>query len=442
MLTRKVRVLLLLMLASSSTSILLFVSKYEWLWEGVGQYVTIVQEDHNSKTSFSRLEYYNSNSSSLLLSSPPLTKTGQYLSYQPPGNGWNNQRQALENAAVLARLLNRTLIVHPMSPHDEVRQMKQGVIPGYLIYNQLEAEDLLPLSMFLDMKKLGKVVSFIEYTGSHKEFLRDFGNKTWNNVCHSVGFGFWVQRHAKDSQEEELIKKQDYHLKPIWKKKCPAEQELYFSQSNKNPIIRYVEDLASDNNEMLYFEQGTLFGISIRFFDHRLALLAQQVIDEGIDYSLSVKQVGENVASILGGKYNAIHVRRTDHQDKSLPAQYWMDLLHRVNMSTDLPLYIATDEQRKDFFQDFINAGFSVHFYTDFLHLFDFGKIPQASQQDYIGIHEQYICQMAVKFVPSPNSSFSVYILRMRGDLIWKHGLMTQYTSALWMPNHVQGDVT
>ena len=50
----------------------------------------------------------------------------KYLSYQPPGNGWNNQRVALENAIVMAKLLNRTLLLHPMAPHDKGALYKAG----------------------------------------------------------------------------------------------------------------------------------------------------------------------------------------------------------------------------------------------------------------------------------------------------------------------------
>ena len=66
----------------------------------------------------------------------------KYLSYQPPGNGWNNQRVALENAIVMAKLLNRTLLVHPMAPYDKGALYKAGAQPGYIAYNCLKQSDL------------------------------------------------------------------------------------------------------------------------------------------------------------------------------------------------------------------------------------------------------------------------------------------------------------
>jgi hypothetical protein len=437
MITRKVRILVFLLLLASTTTVVLLTSRYRTSLTWNATYLTAVQIRDRYQNEIHE-EHSTEDVARLLRPSlpPPATRAGKYLSYQPTGNGWNNQRQALEIAVFLARFLNRTLIVHPMSPHDKVRKMKQGVIPGYMIYNQLDKEDLLPLSTFLDMEKLSQVVNFLEYTGAHRDFLSDFGNKTWTNVCHSVGFGFWVYRHPRDQEERTLLRNQEYHLKPIWRKKCPVEQDLY--SSKKAVIIRYVEDLVYDENEMLYFEQGTLFGISVRFFDHSRALFAQQVITQGIDVSPSVKRVAQLVQAKLGGRYNAVHVRRTDHKDRELPARYWIEVLRNSSISMDLPLYVSTDEQEKEFFQEFEDEGFSIHFYSEFLHVFDFQGIPSVLTLDYIGIHEQIICQNAERFIASPLSSFSVYILRGRGDLVWKQGLMTQYSPALWIPNQIK----
>ncbi len=71
------------------------------------------------------------------------------LSYQPPGNGWNNQRVALENALVLAKLLNRTLVVHPLSPHALGGKLKAGHNPGYVAYNMINETGVVFISLSL-----------------------------------------------------------------------------------------------------------------------------------------------------------------------------------------------------------------------------------------------------------------------------------------------------
>lgn len=367
----------------------------------------------------------------------------RYLSYQSPGNGWNNQRQALENAVVLARLLNRTLILQPMSPHDKVREMKHGNIPGFMAYNQLRQEDLMPVSRFLDMEKLGQVVTYKENLKPVEDFKRDYQHLSWRNVCHSVGFGYWVDRHPRTREEEELLHNQRYTLKQLWQAKCPREQYQFNKANPGLVIIEYIEDLLNCKDEMLYFEQGTLYGITLRFFDFNRAREAQHWVNSGIDYSATVKAVGDKVKDIMGGLYNAVHVRRTDHRDHNFEVEFWIDTLRKANITPDLPLYVATDEEDHRYFLPMKQAGYRLYFYTDLLFLYDFTGVPSASRKDFIGMHEQYVCWNAVSFVPSPHSTFSFYILRKRElSVIWKQGLIDKYILTLWIPNHTHDNAT
>ena len=105
----------------------------------------------------------------VLLNASKPVRGVKYLSYQPPGNGWSNQRVALENAVVLAKLLNRTLVVHPMAPHDKGALLKAGAQPGYIAFSS--SQILFPYlfsltssycpSSFLYKKWLHRIISFI-----------------------------------------------------------------------------------------------------------------------------------------------------------------------------------------------------------------------------------------------------------------------------------------
>ena len=137
----------------------------------------------------------------ILLNASKPVKGMKYLSYQPPGNGWNNQRVALENAIVMAKLLNRTLIVHPMAPHDKGALFKAGAHPGYVAYNHLKQSDLVPLSVFLNLKLLSQLVPVQEVVTSHHQFYRDFGQLSWRNICHSMGYGYWMDQQPNTVEE-------------------------------------------------------------------------------------------------------------------------------------------------------------------------------------------------------------------------------------------------
>ena len=205
----------------------------------------------------------------------------KYLSYQPPGNargnGWNNQRVALENAIVMAKLLNRTLLLHLMAPHDKGALYKAGVQPGYVAYNRLKQSDLVPLSVFLDLKQLSQLILVQEVVTSHHQIYHDFGQLSWRNICHSMGFGYWIDRRPTTVEEISMFKRQHYfHASNARKKKYPKEQQQ--AEGSIGAIVEYVSDYFNDPSEMLYFEQGTLFGIHIRFVHRDDAIAGQKWI--------------------------------------------------------------------------------------------------------------------------------------------------------------------
>jgi hypothetical protein len=355
----------------------------------------------------------------------------RYLSYQPPGNGWNNQRIALENALVLAKLLNRTLLVHPLAPHALGTQLKAGHRPGYVAYNMLKTADLLQPAYFLDLQRMAQLVPVIAVNSSHPQFVHEYSNLTWKNVCHSTGFGYWVDQPPAKASEVELLSEQKFTPIKIWKDKCPEEQKRA-EQDPSTPIVRYVSDLEREPSQMLYFEQGTLFAIHIRFTILEKALEAQKWVLEYVQYSPRVWRSARAIARAMG-PFNAIQVRRKDHIDKKLTASYWLDRMLALNFSTSLPLYVATDHYDEEWFRPFHSQGFRIFVAQDFSEILDFSFLPKSLQSDYLGIHEQCICELAVQFVPSPASTFAALILRRRGEVEKRDGLMVDTLHTFWI---------
>ena len=356
------------------------------------------------------------------------------LSYQPPGNGWNNQRIALENALVLAKLLNRTLLVHPLSPHELGAKLKAGHQSGYEAYNLLNESDLLPLSHFMDLEQMAQLVPVIEVNTSHNRFKADHSHLTWRNVCHSSGFGYWVDQPPAMAAEVLLLSKQKFTSNLIWKQKCAEEQQR--AERDPSPIVRFVTELAATEDEMLYFEQGTLFGIQLRFTTLEMALTAQGWVMKHVLYNREVWGRVNIVAKRLG-TYNAVQVRRRIHMDSKLPPSYWIDQMEAM-FSKDVPVYVATDEPDQSWFLPFKTAGFNVYFANDFPDVLDFTHVPKSVRMDLLGVHEQCICQKAVKFVPSPASTFDAFIKRHRGEVRMKDGLMMETLHSCWIGHQTQ----
>ena len=384
----------------------------------------------------------------------------KYLSYQPPGNGWNNQRIVLENAIVLAKLLNRTLVVHPLSPHGLGNRLKLRYHSGYAAYNALNITDLLPLSKFLDLRRLSALVPVLEVNTTHARFRQDFGNMTWRGVCHSPGYGFWVDEVPEWREEVELLARQKFSsLGKIWRERCKEEKKRYQRYLKENgsdlsssshhqpptsPIIRFVSDLVSDPSDMLYFEEGTLFGIQIRFITHERALAAQEWVVDSVRYNADVWERVGSVIKKLGGrkKYNAIQVRRGDHMDRNLAQSFWIERMVGKNFSKETPVYVATYNTDPLWFKPFFDEGYKLYFSVNFTDVLSFKDIRESLRNDYLGIHEQCLCEAALHFVPSPASTFNAFILRQRGEVRERDGLMVDTLHTYWIKHQSKDKIS
>ena len=197
------------------------------------------------------------------------------------------------------------LLVHPMALHDKGALFKAGAQLGYIAYNHLKQSDLVPLSVFLDLKLLAQLVPVQEVVTSHHQFYHDFGQLSWRNVCHSMGFGYWMDQRPTTVEDVAMFKRQHFHASNAWRKKCPNEQQQALDSTAA--IVEYISDYFNDSSEMLYFEQGTLFGIHIRFVHRSDAITAQRWILNHLQYGQRVHSVVHSMVltlmqSMLGGR--------------------------------------------------------------------------------------------------------------------------------------------
>ena len=363
----------------------------------------------------------------------------KYLSYQPPGNGWNNQRIAIETALVLAKLLQRNLIVHPLSSHHSSEKMKlklpQDTKFGYLTYNKMSASNLLKVSEFLDLELMSKVVPVTEVDIVHKKFVQKYSNLSWSRICHSMGYGYWIDRHAATEEERQYVSKQVFTPNESWKSKCPEEAKESKLNNNKH-IIRYVSDLVNDTSDIVYFSEGTLFGIQIRFMTLEATRRAQEWILGHVKYRKEILKLSEGVSRVLG-IYNAIHVRRIGHQTRQLTPGSWIIEMLNKDFTVDVPVYVATDELNLSWFDPIKEAGFKLYFAANFSSWYDLTRFPTKVRQDLLGMHEQMVCVQARKFVPSLHSTFSSYILRERGEIEMKDGLYMNVLHTAWVEHTI-----
>lgn len=368
----------------------------------------------------------------------------KYLSYQPPGGGWNNQRVAFENAVVLAKLLNRTLIVHPLAPHQEILRLKRKrkMSAGYEIYNMLPEVNLLPLSKVIDLKELSRLTPVKEVTSSHVEFLEKYKHLRWHRVCHNGLVGIWVDTIPTETEGEKsrlLQRHMETNLPihgdlPLYRRICKTELKHYGNTSFR-PVWGIWNELSNRTEDMLYFSEGSLYIRELLFFDKTTVLNTHAWIMRYIRFAPDIRQRVADVLKMMGHPFNALHVRRTDHPTSfHMKQEYWLQQLNmRDAVNLTKTLYIATDEEDKTWFKPFSEAGYNLFFAEDFSDQLRLGNVNPAVTQDMLGLCEQLICAHADHFVGSYYSTFTMYIKRLRKQLTWKKGMMRKpYTSIVW----------
>ena len=379
-------------------------------------------------------------------------KSGRYLSYQPPGGGWNNQRFAFENAVVMAKLLNRTLIVHPLAPHQEILKLKKRrkIAAGYEIYNMLPNDKLLALSNVIDLRRLSKLIPVKEFTSSHYEFHRVYSKLKWKTVCHNGLLGIWVDIVPKKKEKEKWEILQEYMLSlpsweeiPLYRRICLKDEEDFASNASTiRPLWGILEELSDRTEDLIYFSEGSLYNRKFIFFDRETVLNAHRWITQFVRFAPDITNRVMAVLKKLGHPYNTAHIRRTDHPSSfGIRQDFWLKQLQiRSALNLTKTLYIATDERDRTWFRPFRDAGYNLYFADDFAEQLGLTTIPTTMVQDVLGLCEQLICAHADHFVGSYYSTFTMHIKRLRRQLSRNRGMLIDaYSSIIWAGSREMG---
>ena len=369
-------------------------------------------------------------------------KGERFLTYQPPGNGWNNQRQALETALILAVMLNRTLIVHPMSPHSlSVRLKRLESLSGYQAYNAIAADKLTSVSTLLDLQHMADVsgVHIVEWCNTQHALKDGLAKLSWHEICHSGGRGYWLD-HLPSQQELDsltVLQRQSFEATGGWETKCRDEIAYHQKHIWNEPLVRLVSDLVGLDTDILYISEGTLFGVDLRFVDKDEALASQAMLLNSIRLESGIYKKARKVAARLS-PYNAVHVRRGDHSMRYKSVEYWLkEMAAGEFIQQTKNLYVATDEERRSWFQPLADAGYNLTFASDIEDILNSKFLPEVSRQDVTGVYEQAVLLAAMHFVPSPHSTFSKFVTRSRNEMESWDGMLTDGIRIKWIGHTV-----
>lgn len=239
--------------------------------------------------------------------------TTLYLTYLPH-SGFHNQRISLENALVLAALLNRTLVVPPA-------RLGPNSIP-YLPTRKLVSA--IESSNDPALKPCSSREDFDSTLGAHLcTPYDDFIHLSWRHLMPLDQLRDRISFVERDDMRQTWLKTSlNIHLDDIYwvRDKSPYEFNFYdeypeVSTSSKYTRHIHLGDLLNQTQKYRLLHFGTLFGSGRLRLSDTLNVEFQKVVREAMVLSNPLlDRLSNQVIRQIGGKdsYYALHVRLGD----------------------------------------------------------------------------------------------------------------------------------
>jgi len=385
----------------------------------------------------------------------------KYLTFEPDGGGWNNIRMAMESTIMLAIAMGRTLVMPPQKKMYLLGKNQGGQ------RHHFSFVDFFPIEEMAEENKAFNVISMKEYL--EEEAMKgnlinretgkvEFppGNRTdWDginqqdydtlreylrNVSHTLRWkpgeclpAFPSSGNHKDVEIlQQLVKKAKDHGRH------KAEEDL-FRVDDPNPLSRLEDSLAGRSNLCVYDEQDQKeqtvhfqtnhkerlrllvhFYAFLFFEDWREDLWMKRFVRDHLHYTDEIQcaagrvvdKVRRHVSKRTDGKstaFDTFHVRRGDFQYKETRIEIEEIIKNtKEHLTPNSTIFIATDERDKKYFEPMKKM-------YDLLFLDDFTKELVGVNSNYYGMIDQLVASQGRLFFGCWKSTFTGYIMRMRG---------------------------
>ena len=377
--------------------------------------------------------------SEILEQPPHVSKDDEkFLLFDEDVAGWNNKRISFEIFAILAKITDRTLVLPPM----------RGGWFG-LFSRQMTREEAFTFTDVLDVRGI-RIISLEQFLLSESKNL---GMPPQNRTDWSLqairDLRIWLKEvtHPLTWKVEECllgIPKEDDQIQPLskaleslakqkyprhhWDKPLqPSSASLEDRMSqlvvyNQSSLCFYDKLLQSER--YLYYQISTDGALSMVFTRRLLIWFYQFIFFEDWHQDLRIKRwvrdslryKDEHQCTALRivnqlSKFHSLHIRRSsqfEHQFGKQPTADDIYLSIKDLMEEGSKIYIATDEPDREFFQPLMD-----HYRVFFLG--DFSDALADVSPKYYGMIEQLVASQGELFVGSWSSTFSNFIIRMRG---------------------------
>lgn len=355
----------------------------------------------------------------------PKTKLHRYVTFDADKAGVNNIRLVFEYVVVIAAITGRTLVLPPKSSWYLINH---GPMPKELQGGFTHISDLYDIDALAKVIPVINTEEFIDEAFDHisipEAFLGDVPSTETANREFVEAWSSWLLKNT------ELPGWNPYDtviaVPSIDKAQCgPHFEEAYLDfrtpveftpKINAAPVLHFPS-----NGE--YRSLGPV-ATMLACADETLPKLARRLIKHHVRIHQDIIDVAEVIVERLKAKledefgtpnYDAIHIRRNDFQYEQTQigvkpiADNIMPLLDR-----DLPIYIATDEDREEIYSDLRrHLGAPIILSWRDISGLSQRPIPYA----WIGPIEQLVCAPARRFIGTDLSTFTSYIHRLRGYL-------------------------
>lgn len=339
----------------------------------------------------------------------------RYITFDVDQGGLNNIRLVFEYVAVIAAITGRSIVIPPPQPWY---LLNNGPSHKRLEESVTEFERLFELPALEQVVSVLSTRQFINEAAGHLEIPARFqDDNSFSSGTEFVGDDYlnWKQwllangRVLADWNPHETllcypdIKSVDADHLPIgyvdnrrlveFPPLVSASPLIHFPSNSQSRYLGPVATMLASNNR-------TLPDCTRRFVKHH------------VRYRETIYELASELVSGLGlFNFISLHIRRGDFQYSQSRALAEETLRNIEKLAPlDYPMYIATDENDPDF-RNYFRSHRRTFFWEDLLAKFPNLEIPAA----YVGPIEQILCACAFRFIGTDLSTFSTYIVRLRG---------------------------
>ncbi|GAX18598.1 hypothetical protein FisN_10Hh195 [Fistulifera solaris] len=393
----------------------------------------------------------------------PFYRPNQFLTFEPDNGGWNNIRMAMETVLALAFAMGRTLVLPPekefyllTAKHHQGQQQRKHFSFAHFFNMRAIHEEHAGLSIISMSEFLSEHVmkgQFVDRATGQATFPP--GNRTeWDGVppAEMDELFRWLRKVAhvapwnpekclaafpterdNDTNLRELELKmknnpphwEDYVDNPV-PVDAPAVDRLAENWAERDSLCIY--DTEMQHSPLVHFSGDHKLGarLLVHFYaflfmeDWKQDLWGKRFIRDHVRYIDSIQCAAARVVQAIrhrvrskesseGGEFDSFHIRRGDFQYKKTRVEASQILQQAQKKIKDgATVYIATDERDKSYFKPLME-----HF--DVVFLDDFMDELQGINSNYFGMIDQLVASRGRVFFGCWFSTFSSYIMRLRG---------------------------